>query len=346
MDKPLSLSEQISVCQQVSRLVRARLPIAGELSKSAASASTARGTSTNAAQAVDDKVSSGQSLAEAIAQDDSPDSRILAACIQSGEQSGTLDVVLKGWTAMHIDNAASRRSFLVAMLYPILLVVIAVLALGFLVWHLVPEYVATFLMFENQLPWWLEAVQWVRSQTAWLILLMLAIALAGPVFLCLSGRGRSANGIPRDKSAAIRQQALGCDLAALLLNKQMPLEQVTRYSALACGASQQSAEAALELTRQQETAEPMPIELCAVLSSVHAGAITPDAASRTLHEVADHLRDSAQARATRRARWLPMLVALSVGFVTLVTYTLIVYVPWLWVMQKIGEPENAPFTIN
>ncbi len=339
MNKPLSLSEQITVCKQVSRLVHARLPIAGKLASEVSSGSASSSRPASAAEKVDQKISSGVSLAEAIAQDDSPDSRILSACIQSGEQSGTLDVVLKAWTAMHIENSTSRRAFMTAMLYPMLLILIAVLALGFLVWNLVPEYVATYLVFETRLPWWLEAVVWIRSHTAWLVALMLLGALAGPFLLFFSVQGRRGNGIPRDKSVAERQQALGCDLAAVLIAQDLPLEEVTRYSALACGATKDAANTALDLTRRQETSASMPIELCAVLSSVHAGAISPANASATLHEVALALRDSAQARTTRRARWLPMLVAISVGLITLLTYTIILYIPWIWIMQRIGSPE-------
>ncbi len=341
MNRPLTLNEQITVCRQVSRLVHARLPVAGELSKQVGGARQA-----STARSVDEKVANGLSLADAIAKDDSPDSRVLAACINSGEQSGTLDIVLKNWTAMHIENAASRRAFVTAMLYPVLLVIVCVLAIGFLVWQLVPEYSATFLLFRDELPWWLESVLWVRSHTVWLVALMLITVVAGPVLLYLGGRGRTTAGIPRDKSAAERQQALGCDLAALLIAKEMPLEQVTNFAALACGATEEKARGAVQRIRNQETATPMPIELCAVLSSLHAGAISPDVASKTLGEVAVHIRDSAHIRAVRRARWLPMLVALSVGIVTLLTYTLIIYLPWMWIMQEIGAPENLNIAIQ
>lgn len=341
--KPLTLQEQITVCQQVARLVHARLPLASHLSEHAQGYEAA---GKKVAERVEAKISDGQSLSDAIAQDDSLESRVLAACIQAGEQSDSLDHTLKNWAAMHIENSRSSKAFATAMLYPMLLVVIVVLSIGFLIWQLVPEYKTTYLLYENELPAWLETLLAVRSNFAFVVIGMLLVTLVPPIMLWWRARGYQPSGLPRSQSAADRQQALGCDLAATLFERQLPLDLVARYSALACGASTDTAEQAFEKTRNQEEIEPLPVELSAVLSSVHGGALSALEASKALRDVAGHLRDSAHNHSVRRARWLPMLVALCVGLVTVLTYTFLIYLPWIWLMQEISAPENMRIQYN
>lgn len=338
--KPLTLPEQIAVCQQVARLVGAKLPLASQLSQHTEGYESA---GKNVVERVEAKIADGQSLVDAIVQDDSRQSRVLAACIQAGEQSDSLDHALKDWTAMHIENSRSNKAFVTAMLYPMLLVVIVVLSIGFLIWQLVPEYKATYLLYSSKLPAWLEILLSVRSNFAFVVVGMLFVTLIPPAVLWSRARGYRADGLPRSKNAADRQQSLGCDLAATLFERQLPLDKITRYSALACGASTETAEHAFDKTRNQEAFEPLPIELCAVLSSVHGGALSTDEASKALRSVAGHLRDSAHNHSVRRSRWLPMLVALCVGLVTVLTYTLLIYLPWIWLLQEISAPETKTY---
>jgi hypothetical protein len=55
--------------------------------------------------------------------------------------------------------------------------------------------------------------------------------------------------------------------------------------------------------------------------------------------VSDQLDFQAEAAALRESRWLPMLVALIILVITLAAYCLLVYLPWIQLMYRIGQPE-------
>ena len=81
-----------------------------------------------------------------------------------------------------------------------------------------------------------------------------------------------------------------------------------------------------------------PFETSLLLASLHAGIVSPAEAERDLLCVAQHLHERAEALAARATRWLPMLVALSVGFLTILTYVFLIYLPWILLLQRVVEP--------
>ena len=144
---------QLQVCQQIAKLVRAKLPVAGKLSKLIAQKNTSVG---KLAESVDEGLLSGQSLANALAGDDSYHSRILAACINAGEQSQRLDETLDNWSRMHLSNQHNRKTLLANLLYPTLLISVAFVSLFLLIKNIVPSYIEAYDQLEAKIPGWLE----------------------------------------------------------------------------------------------------------------------------------------------------------------------------------------------
>lgn len=334
-DNQLTLNDRLAVCQQIAKLVRARLPISGELSKAVEHASSRVASS---ATTIDRKVSQGQSLASAIAGDGSRDSTILAACITAGERSHALDRTLQIWSDMHIANSKAAKTMRVALLYPCLLILITLFALGFVIWHLIPEYRETYVLFDQEMPGWLEAIVWARERFGPLLILLLVL-LAGPLaFWLWRRRGFRADGLPKDASRRLRIQALSSEIAAIMLNAKIPLNQIAETSSLASGGNQEMAQSAFAQLQQQRPISPMAPEASMILSSVHAGLMDSSDAVLNLNHVASHLRQSAEITASRNARWIPMLVALSVGFLIVSTYVSLIYLPWIWLLRQIVTP--------
>lgn len=334
-DNELTLKDRLAVCQQIAKLVRARLPISGELSKAVEHASNRVASS---ATTIDRKISQGQSLASAIAGDGSRESMILAACITAGERSHALDRTLQIWSDMHIANTRTSKSMRVALLYPCLLILITLFALGFVIWHLIPEYRTTYVMFDQELPGWLEAIVWARESFGPLLILML-ILLVGPLaFWLWRRRGLRPDGLPSELSRRMRLQALSSEIAAIMLSAKIPLNQIAETSSMASGGNQAMAESAFTQLQQQQPISPMAPEASMILTSVHAGLMDSAEAVLNLNHVATHLRQSAEITATRNARWIPMLVALSVGFLIVLTYVSLIYLPWIWLLRQIVTP--------
>ena len=253
-DSQLTLAQQLAVCQQVARLVRAKLPISGELARLANDASR---TTADSARAVDPRLASGQSLAQALASDDSRRSRVLSACIAVGEQSGKVDQALESWTAMHLAASRCKQSLRTAMIYPSLLIIITLLSLSYIVWLLIPEYRTTYALFSAELPGWLELLVLVRERLGLLTVGLLILGLLPVAIWYLRRTGFDRYGLPRETANRLRCQALSTELATIGISSGMPLNQLLPLSVLACSGNQLAADESFAWLQQQQPVPPL-----------------------------------------------------------------------------------------
>ncbi|MCA9159433.1 MAG: type II secretion system F family protein [Planctomycetales bacterium] len=331
----MTLPEKLAVCQQVARLVRSKLPLAGELARSAKHASSAA----KAARSVDEQLMAGKSLSDALAGEPTRDSRVLAACIEVGEQSGSLEKTLEVWTEYHLACSRYARTLRGALLYPVLLIIVMLCSLGFVVWVLIPEYQQTYAQFDAQLPSWLSALVSIRAQMRWL---MVGLVLAAVVpLLWWARRRRSFDrwGQPRERAARAQSQALATELLQIGVGAGVPLSRLIPYSVQASGGQRSSGEQALAGLRRQQPIPQLCRETTLLMASLHGGLISAKETAEHLKEVASFLRQQADDSAASAARWLPMFVALVVGGLTLLTYVCLIYLPWILLLQRIATPD-------
>lgn len=333
-ERQLSLEQQLSICRQVARLVRAKLPIAGHLGRAPAGDNS----SDSAAQMVDEQVAQGQSLATALAADDSRDSRILAACIAAGEASDALDSSLERWAGMHLANHRMRSAMRSAIFYPCLLIAATITSLSFLTWSLIPEYVATYTMFGRPIPFWLEAAVWVREHLALFVVASVLLSFLPLAYFFWRRRQHDAQGLPIDASRRMRLHALASEGAADMLSAKVPLKQVVGITVRTYGASQSQVDQAFASLQKQQHVVPIANETSLLLCSLHAGLMASDEVVENLHAVAKHFQQGADLAASRNARWIPAIVALSVGCIAVLTYSCLLYWPWIYLLQTIVRP--------
>ncbi|MEM8732693.1 MAG: type II secretion system F family protein [Planctomycetota bacterium] len=331
------LQNKMAVCQRIASLVRARLPIAGELAKPQSSMSSS---ANKLAASVDQDIQQGKSLVAALASDSDPHSRVLAACIEAGEKSNAVDQTLHSWTGIHIASSRARRTYIVALLYPTLLILTTLVSLSFVAWKLIPQYELTYSTFEQTLPGWLQAIVWLRNQF-WLLTIGLAVLILSPLLLWyFSRRRRAANGFIRDRAEQERVQWLAADLAATMLKAERPLNEIAPLITRAAGGDQKAVENAFASLQAQRDLSPVAQETSTVLSALYSGVLSPKEALHHLNEVADHFTQSAERYDSKQARWIPMFVAIVVGVITVASYTFLIYLPWIWLMREIVEDNG------
>lgn len=333
---PLTLPEQLAVCQQVAQLVRSKLPLSGELTRFAEQANNA----TRAAHSVDEQLMAGKSLTDALAGDPSRGSRVLAACIEVGEQSGQLAQTLDAWTELHLACTRYSRMLRGALLYPALLIIVMLCSLSFVVWSLIPEYRSTYAQFDAQLPPWLNALITVREQLGWLLVALVLAALVPLLWWAMRRRSFDRWGVPRERAARGQTQALATELLQVGVSAGMPLSRLLPCSVRASGGEAQAGERAMADLQQQQPIPQLCQETSLLIASLHAGLLSRTEAVEHLAEVAHFLRQHAEDSAASAARWLPMLVALTVGGLTLLTYVCLIYLPWILLLQKIATPHR------
>lgn len=331
----LSLQQQLALCQQIALLTKAKLPLESQLARIAGQQSSSVA---QAAKQVEQQLVQGKSLVDSLAADSSASSRTLAACIEAGQASNQLDSTLERWTAMHIANAQSSKRLAAAMLYPAILVVIMLISIGMTAWHLIPDIRDTYVLFQQDLPSWLNLLVKLHENIGWLVFLICLATVSPLVIFFWRRRGSNKQGLPKLPQKRLRLQALGTRLASIQLSASRPLSEIVPRCVLAMGAEKQQAEQSFELLQARLPLNPLPPETSMLLGSLHGGIIDRERAVQLLNVLSDQLDYQAEMISLRDSRWLPMLVALIVLFVTLAAYGLLVYLPWIQLMYRIGQP--------
>ncbi|MCS7090218.1 MAG: type II secretion system F family protein [Verrucomicrobiota bacterium] len=101
---------------------------------------------------IHDRVVDGMSLAEAMAQSPDVFPRVYVAMVEAGETGGFLDLVLAQIADFQAREKEMRAKLLSALLYPAILMVLALGVLVFLLVYFIPKFTTLFAGFGGQLP--------------------------------------------------------------------------------------------------------------------------------------------------------------------------------------------------
>lgn len=174
--KPLELA---LATRQMATLARAGMPIEEVLGTVARQSETQKVKST--LSAVRTRVMEGLPLAHALGEFPSVFPAIYRTTLAAGEQAGRLDLVLERLADNVEAQNAMRQKIQLAMFYPAILTVIALLVTVALLTYVVPEVVQVFAGMNQQLPWLTRALIATSDALRSWGLLMLA-ALIGGIF--------------------------------------------------------------------------------------------------------------------------------------------------------------------
>ncbi len=136
--------------RQLSTLVAASLPIEEAL-RAVAQQSEKRHIN-SLVMGVRSKVLEGHSLASSMAEFPATFSHLYRSTVAAGEQSGYLDKVLSNLADYTEGRFESRRNVEMALFYPVILLVLALLIVGFLMAYVVPDIVKVFTNTGQELP--------------------------------------------------------------------------------------------------------------------------------------------------------------------------------------------------
>ena len=142
-------------------------------------------------------VSSGTGLAGALEKHPAYFDELFCSLVASGENSGTLEVMLDRVATYKEKTEALKAKIKKALTYPIAVIVVAVVVTGILLVKVVPQFAETFQSFGSDLPGFtlfvLRISEWVQS---WWFIMLLGFFAAGYVFSQAKRRSkRFADGI-------------------------------------------------------------------------------------------------------------------------------------------------------
>lgn len=180
----ISATELALITRQWATLVRSGLPVEEALRTVAQQAEKPRLKSMM--MAVRSRVMEGHTLATALGDFPHVFSELYRATIQAGEQSGHLDVVLERLADYTEGRQQMSQKMSQAMIYPVMLTIIALGAVGFLLTYVVPKIVKVFEDIGQELPALTRGLIATSEflQENWLLLMVAIVVLvSGFVYL-------------------------------------------------------------------------------------------------------------------------------------------------------------------
>ena len=140
-----------------------------------------------------DRVRGGKSLSQALIEHPKHFDRLFVNMVRAGEASGTLGPVLERISEFQERSAELRSSVQSALMYPMVLVGVAVIAVFTMIFFVVPKFEATFRQFGKALPPATENLlalsHWMKDD-GWMLLIA-----AAAIFILIRGRLSSPQGL-------------------------------------------------------------------------------------------------------------------------------------------------------
>jgi general secretion pathway protein F len=139
-----------------------------------------------------DRVRGGRALSQALAEHPKHFDRLFVNMVRAGEASGTLGPVLQRISEFQERSAELRSNVTNALIYPFVLIGVAIVAVAVMMFFVVPKFEQTFKQFGKALPQSTEnliAFSHFLRQDGWMIVLGLAA-----IFVLVRGRMRTPEG--------------------------------------------------------------------------------------------------------------------------------------------------------
>ncbi len=188
----VSATDLALITRQFSTLVRSGLPI--EESLRAVSQQCEKTRLKNLLLAVRSRVMEGHPLATALADYPRVFSDLYRATIAAGEQSGHLDEVLDRLADYTENRQVLKDKVVQALIYPILVVIVAILVVAGLMTYVVPQIIEVFENMGQELPpltrGLIAVSDFTRESGPWVLVLLIIAAVGARILLRRKGPKR------------------------------------------------------------------------------------------------------------------------------------------------------------
>lgn len=177
----VSQNDLLVLTYQLEALIKAGVPLAQSLDMLATQASSSA--LQTVLRAVKQKVESGSSLTDALQGHPTVFTSWYVSMVQAGEESGTLDQTF-GRLAEHLDKVVRlRQQVKLALAYPLLVVIVALLVLWVLLIWVIPMFATMFADWGDALPWPTAVVlalsRWLQEQWGPVLLGVIGLGIGG-----------------------------------------------------------------------------------------------------------------------------------------------------------------------
>ena len=346
----ISLDELVALNDEIAALVRAGVPLERGLTGLGADLPGRLG---RIAAALGERMSRGQSLVQALADERPRIPRLYAAVVEAGVRSGRLAAALEGLavTARHMVELRALAG--AALIYPLFVLALAyAMWIGFVLWF-APTVEPSYRLFEAPSADWIGRLAETSSTIqSWGPALPLIALAALAAWWRRSGRAatvqsktavRSFGWVPGVRRLLHWSQAAAfADILALLIDQQVPLDEAIVLSGEASGSPALAGEAERiagvlrrggPLTDGLGAATSFPPLLAWLIETGQERGVL----SLTLRHSAETYRERARQRADATRLLLPAALTIGVAGSTVLAYALLVFWPWISLLKSLGK---------
>lgn len=344
-----TVDELLALNEEIAALVRAGVPLEQGLADLGRDLPGGAGL---AATDLADRLSRGEPLDVALAASQSGLPPLYLSIVAAGLKTGRLATALEGLTAAARRLAELRHATATALIYPVLVFLVGWgLFVGFVSFFAptvlpsfrdfkVPsaEVIAWFAALGPSAVWWgtigpavvllAVGVWWWQSRQA--------VSLAG---------GRWLGWIPGARVLLrLCHWAAFADILALLIDERVALPEALRLAARASGSRWIAADAEALAQALERGAQPSEcINLAGRFPPLVAWFLSAGAEQRVLVSALRHAASSYHERARQRAEavqtFLPVALTLGVGGTTVLAYALVMFLPWVNLLNTLSVPQ-------
>ncbi len=341
---PITLDNLIALNDEIAALARAGVPLDRGL---LAIGRDMPGRLGRTAQALGRRLEAGEDLSVAINQSGDAFPPIYRAVVLAGLKSGRLSVALEGISRTARRVSDTRRTMIVSLIYPILVLVIAMVVFRMTMTTTVPLVEATFADIGVVLPRWyavLSAIaRWLLQALPWI---QVGGVVLGAVYIYRISRASVLDTNPARGGTTVGQILQAGRLAtfsetlALLLEQSLPLADALE---LAC---QSSGDRGLRLAGERlgqsiQRGEPirqLPAGFPPLLGWMLIGGGQSGQLVAALRRMAENYRR----RAARLGAWLtiyfPLVLSAGVCGLVVATYVVLAMMPFYFLMIQMSLP--------
>jgi len=343
-----TLEELGLLCDEIAALSRAGVPLEGGL---AGLASDLPGRMGRFAAAVAEQLKSGKNLPDAIAETGTVLPACFRAAIEAGLRSGRLSAALEGVAGSLRRLADLRRGVGAALVYPLVVVLLAYATLAFLAVYILPILLRANDTFGVEGPWFVSALVRLGATPHWVLLPPILLMLGAALWWWATGRAIAEESnwthlalyfwpglrrVQRDSRTAVEAEVL-----ALLIENDVPLSDAIELAGDAAGdprirAVDTQVAAALRRGEKLSTASATAGDAAPVLRWMLLGDRRETIVAALRHAAAGYQR-RAVGRAELVRIWFPFAVTLFIGGGTVLAVGLALFLPFTNLMQGLAQ---------
>ncbi len=275
-------------------------------------------------------------------------SRSLRGTIEMGQAGRCLESALESWLNWYRQTTRAKRSLVAGLVYPVLLVIIAIGSLTFTAWQLIPEYDSAFDLLGTGDPQGFAWIRWLHQNLIAFSLTLVVFMIVIPGWWLARNLSSSSNHPPHNAASLHFLQAHLARLAASAIPSGRPVGLLVSDLMAAAGLPSRSAtgqssetavngQSAMNLLDEPRVQQTIGREALLTLVSLDTRIMSTAECENLLALIAQQLTERAEMESTRQNQWLPVLVSLSVGFILALTYVFVIVVPWVTLFQQIGR---------